>query len=260
MSPLPPAILRALLSFNFRMGQMKRMKQMINTNKTPQYSSSFFGGIALLLLCALGAAGCDNAPSTKPYKFDMTRINQDGSVNDGKNYASQPWACVHDNKTNLMWEVKKTESGLQSATNTYSWYDEDKDSNGGWAGKANAGVCAGSNCDTQSYVKAINEKKLCGFADWHIPSTEEFSTLVDTSIFYPGPTIQTAFFPEPPTVVKYWSGTTFRTRRATVWAWRFDYGSDYLQEKSEPISVRLIRGIPRTVGDEEAAAKKAAAK
>lgn len=226
------------------------MKKLINTSKPHQRSNSFYNSFVLLLLCSLVIAGCDETSPSKQYKFDMARLNQDGSINDGKDFTKQPWACVRDNNTNLIWEVKKSEPGLQSANNTYSWYDPDQDTNGGWAGKANAGVCTGSNCDTQSYVNAINAKKLCGFTDWHLPSREELSTLVDTNVFYPGPTIPTAFFPEPLPPGKYWTDTTFGTRRAGAWAWRFDYGNDFLLEKSEALNVRLTRGIPKTVGEQ----------
>jgi len=220
---------------------------MINKSILPKNSNSFYISIALLLLCSLVTTGCDN--NNPPYKFDMTRLNQDGSTNDGKDYTKQPWSCVRDNKTNLVWEVKKSEPGLQNANDTYSWYDPDKNTNGGWAGKANAGVCTGSDCDTKSYINVINAKKLCGFTDWHLPSREELSTLVDTSIFFPGPTISKTFFPEPLPPGKYWTDTTFRIRHAGAWAWRFDYGNDFLSEKSEPLNVRLTRGIPKTVGD-----------
>lgn len=220
------------------------MKKMVNKNTLSKGSIASYRSI-VLLLCPLVIAGCGDTFTPKPYKFDMTRLNQDGSTNAGNDYAKQPWACVRDNKTNLIWEVKKSEPGLQNASNTYSWYDPDENTNGGWAGKANAGICTGSDCDTISYVNVINAKKLCGFTDWHLPSSEEMSTLVDTSVFYPGPTIQTVFFPEPLPPGKYWTDTTFRTRRAGAWAWRFDYGNEYLWEKSEALNVRLTRGIPK---------------
>ncbi|MCR4304563.1 MAG: DUF1566 domain-containing protein [Gallionella sp.] len=230
------------------------MKKMINSSTTPKGSTASFRSIALLL-CSLMFAGCGDAFTPKPKIFDMTPLNQDGSTNDGKDYAMQPWACVHDNSTNLFWEVKKSEPGLQNASNTYSWYNPDQDANGGVAGTAKGGICAGSDCDTESYVKAINSRKLCGFSDWRLPSREEMSTLVDISVFYPGPTIPTAFFPEPIPPGKYWSSSTFRTRRAGAWAWRFDYGNDYLSEKSEALNVRVTRGVPKTVGEQQAASK-----
>lgn len=200
--------------------------------------------ISLLLLCTLATTGCGDALTPKPFAFDMTRINDDGSVNDGSDYARKPWVCVLDNQSGLMWEVKKNESGLQNINNTYSWHDSDQNTNGGWAGTANGGVCAGSDCDSESYIKAINARKLCGITDWYLPSRFELNTIVDTSIPYPGPTLPKAFFPES-LPGKYLTDTTFKTRRASVWIWSFDAGSDYVVEKSEAHSIRLTHAVPK---------------
>lgn len=205
----------------------------------------------ILLLSALVTAGCGDALTPKTFVFDMTRLNNDGSVNDGKDYVKQPWTCVKDNQSGLVWEVKVAEPGLQNVNNTYSWYDPDQSTNGGYAGKANGGVCAGSNCDTDSYIKAVNAKKLCGLTDWYLPSRFELNTIVDTSIPLPGPTFPKAFFPES-LAGKYWTDTTFKTRRAGAWVWRFDQGSDYVAEKSEALNVRLTRPAPKKPDDKVA--------
>ena len=230
---------------NFRALQMKNT---IHKNIASRSPASSCRRMALMLLCSFAIAGCD-IPALKPIVFDMTRLNQDGSVNDGKDYAKQPWACVQDNKSGLIWEVKKSEPGLHNINNTYSWYDPNKDSNGGFAGKANGGTCAGSNCDTESYLKAVNAEKLCGFTDWYLPSRYELNTIVDTNVFFPGPTLPKAFSPES-LPGKYWTDTTFKTRRASAWVWRFDYGSDYVTEKSDALNVRLTRAAPKKPGEQ----------
>lgn len=214
------------------------MKKTIYKNMTLKSSIASCRNIALALLCPLVIAGCDTPPALKPPVFDMTRLNQDGSVNGGKDYVKQPWACVLDNQSGMAWEVKKSEPGLHNINNTYSWYDPDPNSNGGSAGKANGGTCAGSNCDTESYVKAVNAEKLCGFTDWYLPSRYELRTILNPAVFYPGPTLPKDFFPES-LPGKYWTDTTFKTNRAGAWAWRFDHGSDYVEGKSEALSVRL---------------------
>lgn len=207
--------------------------------------------MAVLLLCPLALGGCGEAITPKPFVFDMVRINQDGSVNDGSDFANNPWACVRDNQSGLIWEVKTSEAGLHNINNTYSWYDPDEKTNGGNAGKANGGVCEGSECDTLAYVKAVNSRKLCGFGDWHLPSRYELNTIVDSSIFFPGPTLPKAYFPET-LAGKYWTDTTFRTQRSGAWAWRFDYGSEYVAEKNEALNVRLIQISPLKPGEKTA--------
>jgi len=214
------------------------MKKSIKNGNACQCLTPSRRGVTVLMVFVLGIAGCGDSLTPKPFIFDMTRINQDGSENDGKDYATNPWACVRDNQSGLIWEIKTTAPGLQNINNTYSWYDSDQTTNGGWAGKIDGGVCTGSACDTESYIKAFNAKKFCGYSDWYLPSRFELNTIVDTSIFYPGPTLPSAYFPESK-AGSYWTDTTFKTRRASAWVWRFDHGSDYVEEKSAALSVRL---------------------
>lgn len=223
------------------------MKKIVKKSMLSDSSTFSCAGIALLLLCPVILTGCGDTLTPKPFVFDMTRINQDGGENDGSDYANKPWACVRDNQSGLIWEVKQSAPGLQNINNTYSWYDPDEKSNGGFAGKANAGVCTGSDCDTDSYIKAINAVRLCGLTDWYLPSRFELNTIVDTSVPLPGPTLPKTFFPES-TAGKYWTDTTFKTRRAGAWVWRFDQGSDYVAEKSEALNVRLTHVSPKKPG------------
>jgi len=183
------------------------MKKPIDNGADVKHSAHFCRRMALLLLCPLAIAGCD-IQALKPPVFDMTPLNRDGSVNDGKDYAGNPWSCVQDNISGLVWEVKKTGPGLHDIKNTYSWYDPNPESNGGFAGKANGGTCAGSDCDTQSYVKAVNAEKLCGFDDWYLPSRFELGTIIDSGVFFPGPTIPKAYSPRhiPPSRIRECTG------------------------------------------------------
>ena len=232
------------LLFNPQVTEMKNMEKEIMPSKNTTWLQN---GFALLLLCPLALTGCGEKLAPKPFVFDLTRINQDGSVNDGSDYVKKPWACVRDNQSGLVWEVKSNEHGLQNINNTYSWYDPDEKTNGGFDGKANGGACTGSNCDTDSYIKAVNAKKLCGLNDWYLPSRFELNTIVDAGVPPPGPTLPKAFFPESLSG-KYWTDTTFKTRRAGAWVWRFDQGSDYVAEKSEALSVRLTHVSPTRPG------------
>ncbi|HEU0233799.1 MAG TPA: DUF1566 domain-containing protein [Gallionella sp.] len=246
-STIMPALYRTGNStLNFRVLQMKKT---ISESMTSKDFASSCRRMALVLLCPLAIAGCDAPSALKPFVFDMTRLNQDGSVNDGKDYVKQPWTCVLDNQSGLIWEIKRSEPGLHNVNNTYSWYDPDQDTNGGYAGKANGGACTGSNCDTESYIKAVNAEKLCGLNDWYLPSRFELNTIVDTSVPPPGPTLPKEYFPET-LAGKYWTDTTFKTRRASAWLWRFDQGGDYILEKSEAHNVRLTHVNPKKSGEQ----------
>lgn len=226
------------------------MKKMIHKDKKAKNIATSRRLVALL--CPLIIAGCGyTPPALKPFVFEMTRINLDGSINDGKDFAKQPWACVLDNQSGLVWEVKRAEPGLHHINNTYSWYDPNKDTNGGLPGsegRKNGGKCTGSSCDTDSYIKATNAEKLCGYTDWYLPSRMELNTIVDNSVFFPGPTFPKSFFPES-LPGKYWTDTTFKTNRATAWIWRFDYGQDYVANKTEDHSVRLAHATKKPTGE-----------
>lgn len=220
---------------------------MVKNRMQPTKTGFYYSSVILMLLSPLALTGCDKPAAFKPHVFDMTRLNGDGSTNDGKDYAKQPWVCVKDNQSGLVWEVKRPEPGLHSIDNTYSWYDPNPNSHGGFAGKANGGVCTGSDCDTESYVKAVNTEKLCGYSDWYMPSRFELGTIMNEAVFYPGPTLPGGYFPESKPG-KYWTDTTFKTRRAAAWAWRFDQGSEFVAEKTEALSVRLVHATIKPVG------------
>jgi hypothetical protein len=196
------------------------------------------------LLCPLAIAGCGDIPALQPPVFEMTLLNKDGSENDGKDFAANPWACVLDKKSGLVWEVKRTGAGLHSIDNTYTWYDPDPNSNGGFAGKANGGTCGGSDCDTLAFAKAVNEEKLCGLSDWHMPSRFELGTIADESVSFTGPMLPKAYFPEF-REGKYWTDTTFRTRRAAANAWSFGLGAEFVAEKSESLHAILVHIAPK---------------
>ena len=71
--------------------------------------------------------------------------------------------CVLDRSTGLTWEVKEDAPGLHDWRNTYSWFNpEEADDELDYRGLANGGDCRGSDCDTWSFVLAVNEAGRCG--------------------------------------------------------------------------------------------------
>src|SRR4030067_1565297 len=102
------------LSSRYYKNQLRvyQMNKLISRSTSSKNSTSTCNNIALVLLCTVLTTGCGDALNPKPFVFDMTRINQDGSINDGNDYAKQPWACVRDHESGLLWEGKTTAPGF----------------------------------------------------------------------------------------------------------------------------------------------------
>ena len=151
------------------------------------------------------------------------------------------WECVQDKSNNLTWEVKKNDGGIRDRDHSYSWLVR---SNGTDRGVSNGGRCSGGvNCDTSSYVRALNEQKLCGYSDWRLPTREELETLVEYNKAQNGVTIDSRFFPE---AVPSWYWTASENPHSTGYAWYvlFQNGVALNDLKERPKHIRLVRGNP----------------
>ena len=174
--------------------------------------------------------------------FDFTKL--DASGNDLAASATS-WSCVRDNVTGLIWEVKTDDGGLQDKGNSYSWYNPDPNTNGGNSGTQGGGSCSGGiGCDTDAYAQAVNSQGLCGYSDWRLPWLEELLSLVDYSIPDPGPTIDTAYFPNFPDRVSrgFWAASTTPHAASNAWFVWFHSGDVNTFGKYYGFHVRLVRG------------------
>jgi hypothetical protein len=177
--------------------------------------------------------------------FDFTKICMNGDAAGEGNCPPNPtlgngaknWACTLDNVTGLIWEVK-TGSGLRSRENTYTWYNPDVAVNGGSPGVRNGGHCSGSDCDTDSYVREVNSKRLCGAGDWRVPTRKELISIVDNGRIEPA--IDTGHFPKT-SATYYWSASTCADEPGTAWQVYFRFGEVSSGEKSQSHPVRLVR-------------------
>lgn len=150
------------------------------------------------------------------------------------------WDCVLDRKTALLWEMKTTH-GLRSRDNTYSWYNPDPLTNGGDAGVRNDGRCRESECDTMSYINAVNRLGLCGHRDWRLPAREELRSIVDYQRHSPQPTVDIDYFPNTLSQF-YWSSTSEANAADSAWGIGFTFGYDYSYFKSDWGYIRLVTG------------------
>jgi hypothetical protein len=97
-------------------------------------------------------------------------------------------------------------------------------------------------CNTEAYVKRVNAAGWCGFTDWRLPDRFELRGLVDLSIPYPGPTLDTGYFPDARSDV-YWSSSPLASDADVAWDVEFRHGSSGGGiSRFSNIAVRLVRG------------------
>ena len=151
------------------------------------------------------------------FNNQLSYTKMDASGNDLPASASS-WAMVRDNVTKLVWEVKTDDGSIRDKDNTYTWYDA-------W----------------DTFIYGLNDAKFGGYCDWRLPTIKELAYLVDYSIPYPGPTINTTYFPN--TVSSYYWSSTANAYR-TYWAWYvcFGNGGGLRIYKTYDYYVRAVRG------------------
>lgn len=131
------------------------------------------GGLVALALLLGGSAGAAEAAR-------FVKIDADGAIT--ADQAS--WVCSRDESTGLTWEVKTADGGLHDRHWTYTPYDGNPATNGGYAGyrDTTSGHCprermAGRSCNTEAYVNAVNAEGLCGHQDWRLPTYTELAAI-----------------------------------------------------------------------------------
>lgn len=174
--------------------------------------------------------------------FNFTALDASGQPTTPSSGAT-PHPCVRDNVTGLVWEVKTDDGGLHDKDWTYTWYNSNPQTNGGYRGTANGGTCylsLSGRCDTEKYVQDINAEGWCGYRDWRMPTRLELQDIVDYGHVNPSSINQT-FFPNTPSS-SFWTGSTFVS--FLNYAWGVDFGGGWVVYlcHQDAYRVRLVRG------------------
>jgi murein DD-endopeptidase MepM/ murein hydrolase activator NlpD len=93
------------------------------------------------------------------------------------------------------------------------------------------------------YVAKLNDDNYLEHSDWRLPTIKELSTLVDSSIPSPSPTINTSYFPDTVAFCSYWSSTASAYGTVDAWGVSFGYGFVGISSKGfYGCYVRAVRG------------------
>ena len=159
---------------------------------------------------------------------------------------AKQWQCVRSNDTGLVWEIKTRDGGLRDATYTYSWFHQAREA---VSGLGDGGSCLYSNCDTQGYIDALNQRRVCGIENWRLPTTRELQTLVTPTRYIPK--IDTRYFPNGQSYY-YWTDTVYANfydpeqYASFPGVQAFQYWSEILSinDYSLMTSVNFLNGLP----------------
>lgn len=160
------------------------------------------------------------------YGFRYTKLDKDGHP---LSPTAESWRCVKDEHTGLYIEEKQPartlpsqseiddwvekhkndpdnnpyiwgdhSSSWRSASYTYTWYDSDNTTNGGYSGAQNdllysqgpiSSTCAylddeptTRRCNTSSYIESLNSYAVCGITDWRLPSPVEARSFINFNV------------------------------------------------------------------------------
>lgn len=187
--------------------------------------------------------------------FDFTKLDLFG---DELSDTANDFACVRDNVTGLIWELKEPvisappASTLRAANNRYSFVNTDA-GNGDEAGVPAAALStcpSAENCGLKVYVEEVNQTAYCGGANWRLPTIEELMSIADFGRVGQNHLLDPAFFRfEPDNSIQnnmfYWTSQSSAEGGGGISAWVFDIrnGNDNTLPKQQTQLgyVRLVR-------------------
>ena len=178
--------------------------------------------------------GQDGAYTINPPSY--TKMDADGKI---LNDDATQWAMVRDNITGLIWEARTDKNNIKNynnphdADNTYTWYDDNTETNGGHDGTP------GDGTDTQDLLDSLNAVGFGGFYDWRLPTVKELINLAGYGTY--NPAVNHIYFPNN-MAYDYWTSTTSSEYADYAWIVYFGVGDGSIRDKSGAWYVRVVRG------------------
>jgi hypothetical protein len=184
--------------------------------------------------------------------FSFTKISSSGAELPAN---ASSWSCVKDNVTGLIWEVKTDEFTAHAAISLFSWYDPNPATNGGNEGAKirydGANICHGwvnvyesEHCNTDSFIKRVNQEGFCGASDWRLPTLDEALSIIDFSGTQKS--LDSNYFPSSPISIStraYWTSTTM-SYDANFAGYIYEWGgwtNSTVKTAGQTLHVRLVR-------------------
>jgi len=167
--------------------------------------------------------------------FSFTKLDANGTplADQSVDYTITPWACVQDNVTGLVWEVKTTTAGIHNKDNTYQWGGltaigrDHPNRQGVYYDPSWNELVQGSNTDT-----------LCGFNNWRIPTMAELSSIINKGVS--NPSIDINYFPNTVST-RIWSSSPLVEFTDFAWHVSFNTGTNNGTQRDNVNRVRLVR-------------------
>ena len=162
--------------------------------------------------------------------FDFTKLDSNGNTLPA---SASSWACVKDNHTGLIWEVKTTDGGIHDKNNTYQW--------GGLSaqGRDHASKLGTYYDDWNTLVEGSNSNNFCGFnTGWRVPNATELRSIVHLG--RSNPSIDSDYFPNTDASV-VWSSSPYAGGAYNAWYIYFVNGYTGYLNRYSYFSVRLVR-------------------
>ena len=169
------------------------------------------------------------------------------------------WDCVLDKKTKLIWEEKTNNGGLRDKNWTYTWFDPNKETNGGSEGFQDRheyengeplGKSCGntlSSCNTMAYVDAVNKNGgICGHSNWKMPTVVQLKTLITSQVYqhpfasFKWPIHSGYFRSLPIDLIGYWSSLAAPGLDKNAWIVALHNGYGNFEYKSNNAHIRLV--------------------